>query len=134
MEMRFRDGFPSFPFFLSALMPLSGKVRHVWESMWRWDWMSLLGVIFLFAHILHMFLLRTYFGSGFCGSKEDGFGCVYGYTGCGLDGEGAVGVWMGWDGKVEWEMGKGDDGKEECYLGSVCSSLAQSVSLSIDYI
>lgn len=93
--------------------------------------MSLLGVVFLFcAHTTYVFAAYIYFGSGFCGSKEDGVWGVYGYMGCGLDGEGAVGVWMGW----EREMGKGDDGKEECYLGSVCSPLAQSVSLSIDYI
>lgn len=43
----------------------------------------------------------------------------------GLDGEGAVGLWMGWDGKDGIGKGKGKEreGKEECYLGSACSPL-----------
>lgn len=145
VEMRRRDGFPSFPFFfLSGLLEMRrrGRGKSGIEGMaCRGGIGCHCWVLFHFflRTYLHMFwgnLLRTYFGLGIVGVKRmDGVWGVW------------IWIWVGWmerrggslDGMGREDgmgkgKGKGREGKEECYVGSVCSvahSLAQSIYLII---
>lgn len=118
---------PVVPFLLSALMEMGrhGRGKFGVDGM---AWHVEVGLVAIagcylssfFAHIQHL-------GLGFVGVKRMGLGCMDMDMGW-LDGEGAVGVWMGWEGKREWEKGRG---RRSVFWAQFAHSLAQPIYLLI---
>lgn len=101
-------------------------------------WHAEVGLVVI-AGCYHLLTLRTYYICvwDFVGVQRMGLGCMdMDMDMDWLDGEGAVGVWMGWegrgwDGKREWEKGKGKGRRSVIWAAQFTHSLTRSINLSI---